>query len=163
MSSALDLDSGSGERIIMLEIRGLKGYRFVKMIISDQIEKVRDLVVQLKVKIPAMRDAKDIRIFQGKYLLLPDEDLKIIDLKEEVIVMVAMKISDNYNHYNNYMVSSVIRRSTDEAGIDREAIFSCVKKGMSRTEMDNALDFLIRDGHIYYTIDNDHFKITNGD
>ena len=32
---------------------------------------------------------KDIKIFQGKYLILPDKDLKVNILNEEVFVMVA--------------------------------------------------------------------------
>merc|ERR1712096_178101 len=33
----------------------------------------------------------------------------------------------------------------------------------SKVEMDNALDFLSSEGHIYSTIDEDHFKTTDGD
>ena len=61
------------------------------------------------------------------------------------------------------MVYALIRQSTDEAGIDRDSIFNQAKKNMSKTEMDNALDFLSSEGHIYSTIDEDHFKTTDGD
>ena len=51
----------------------------------------------------------------------------------------------------------------DEAGIDRDTIFNQAKKTMTKNEMDNALDFLSSEGHIYSTIDEDHFKTTDGD
>ena len=51
----------------------------------------------------------------------------------------------------------------DEAGIDRDTIFNQAKKSMTKNEMDNALDFLSSEGHIYSTIDEDHFKTTDGD
>ena len=34
---------------------------------------------------------------------------------------------------------------------------------MSKGEMDNAIDFLSSEGHIYSTIDVDRFKTTDGD
>ena len=111
MNSATDSDS---DRIVGLEIRGLEDCHFVKTFIDDDMKKVRDLVDKLKEMIPDVRDAEDIKMYQGKYLILPDEDLRVINLNEEVIVMVAKKIYDNYNYYDNYMVFSFIRPGGQE-------------------------------------------------
>jgi len=59
------------------------------------------------------------------------------------------------------LVYSVIKLSSDEAGCDRDTVFSQAKNTMSKAEMDNALDFLSSEGHIYSTIDEDHFKTTD--
>ena len=34
---------------------------------------------------------------------------------------------------------------------------------MSKGEMDGAIDFLSGEGHIYSTIDDEHYKTTDGD
>ena len=57
----------------------------------------------------------------------------------------------------------MIRQSMDETGLDRDSIFNQLRMKMSRVEMDNALDFLSSEGHIYSTIEEDHFKTTEGD
>ena len=36
-----------------------------------------------------------------------------------------------------------------------------VKSKMSKQELDSSLDFLSSEGHIYSTIDEDHFKTTD--
>ena len=81
MNSASD----SGDRIVRLEIRGLEDCHFVKTFIDDEMKKVRDLVNKLREMIPDVRDTEDIKMYQGKYLILPEEDLRVINLKEEVI------------------------------------------------------------------------------
>lgn len=71
--------------------------------------------------------------------------------------------NQSFGNKNYDMVYALIRQSMDEAGIDRDTIFNQAKKSMSKTEMDNSLDFLSSEGHIYSTIDEDHFKTTDGD
>ena len=34
---------------------------------------------------------------------------------------------------------------------------------MSKSEMDGAIEFLSNEGHIYSTVDDEHFKSTDGD
>ena len=34
---------------------------------------------------------------------------------------------------------------------------------MSKSEMDSAIDYLSNEGHIYSTVDDEHFKSTDGD
>jgi len=61
------------------------------------------------------------------------------------------------------MVYNVIKGGMDDAGVNRDAIFQQVKSSVSRVEMDKALDYLSSEGHVYSTIDEDHFKTTDGD
>ena len=69
----------------------------------------------------------------------------------------------SFGNKNYDLVYGVIKQSMDEAGCDRDTVFNQAKKTMSRADMDNALDFLSSEGHIYSTIDEDHFKTTDGD
>ena len=64
----------------------------------------------------------------------------------------------------NYdVVYEMIRQSTDEAGINRDLMINQVRTKMSIDEMEDAIDFLTNEGHIYSTRDEDHFRITDGD
>ena len=69
----------------------------------------------------------------------------------------------SFGYKNADLVYGVIKQSMDEAGCNRDIVFNQAKKTMSRADMDNALDFLSSEGHIYSTIDEDHFKTTDGD
>jgi len=69
----------------------------------------------------------------------------------------------SFGNKNYDLVYSVIKQTSDEAGCDRDTVFNQAKKVMSKTDMDNALDFLSSEGHIYSTIDEDHFKTTDGE
>jgi len=76
---------------------------------------------------------------------------------------VSSSSNQTFGNKNYDLVYGLIRQSTEEAGIDKDSIFSQAKKTMSKVEMDNALDFLSSEGHIYSTIDEEHFKTTDGD
>ena len=69
----------------------------------------------------------------------------------------------SFGNKNYDLVYGVIKQSMDEAGCNRDIVFNQAKKTMSKSDMDNALDFLSSEGHIYSTIDEDHFKTTDGD
>jgi len=58
-------------------------------------------------------------------------------------------------------VYQLIKSSTEEQGVDRDNINQQVRTKMSKQEMDSALDYLSSEGHIYSTIDEDHFKTTD--
>ena len=76
---------------------------------------------------------------------------------------VSSSSNQTFGNKNYDLVYGLIRQSTEEAGIDKDSIFNQAKKTMSKVEMDNALDFLSSEGHIYSTIDEEHFKTTDGD
>eukprot|EP00092_Neocalanus_flemingeri_P022140 GFUD01024016.1.p1 GENE.GFUD01024016.1~~GFUD01024016.1.p1 ORF type:complete len:277 (-),score=67.44 GFUD01024016.1:154-984(-) len=82
-------------------------------------------------------------------------------------MMKNIPVSNSARKYfgnKNYdQVYAMIRQSMDETGLDRDSIFNQLRMEMYKGEMDNALDFLSSEGHIYSTIDEDHFKTTAGD
>ena len=69
----------------------------------------------------------------------------------------------SFGNKNYDLVYGVIKQTSEEAGCDRDTVFNQAKRIMSRADMDTALDFLSSEGHIYSTIDEDHFKTTDGD
>ena len=69
----------------------------------------------------------------------------------------------SFGNKNYDLVYSIIRQTVDESGCDRDTVFSQAKKTMSKADMDKALDHLSSEGHIYSTIDEDHFKTTDGE
>ena len=69
----------------------------------------------------------------------------------------------SFGNKNYDLVYGIIRQTVVESGCDRDTIFNQAKKTMSKSDMDNALDFLSSEGHIYSTIDEDHFKTTDGE
>jgi len=71
--------------------------------------------------------------------------------------------NQSFGNKNYDLVYGMIRQSMDETGLNRDSIFNQLRMKMSKVEMDNALDFLSSEGHIYSTIDEDHFKTTDGD
>lgn len=60
-------------------------------------------------------------------------------------------------------VYGLIKQSVDSEGINVSSIFSSVQGKMSRGEMDSALEYLSNEGHIYSTVDDEHFKTTDAD
>lgn len=76
---------------------------------------------------------------------------------------VTSSAGQSFGNKNYDQVYGMIRQSMDETGLDRDSIFNQLRMKMSKVEMDNALDFLSSEGHIYSTIDEDHFKTTDGD
>ena len=69
----------------------------------------------------------------------------------------------SFGNKNYDLVYGIIRQTVEESGCDRDTVFNQAKKTMSKSDMDNALDFLSSEGHIYSTIDEDHFKTTDGE
>lgn len=73
----------------------------------------------------------------------------------------APSSGQSFGHKNYDLVYHLIKASTEEQGVDRDHINQQVKTKMSKQEMDSALDYLSSEGHIYSTIDEDHFKTTD--
>ena len=85
MNCAASFDPGG--RIINLEIRGLEECQYLRTLVSG--EKVCDLVQKLKKMMPEVNEAENIKIHQGKYLILQEEDINILNNNEEVIVTIT--------------------------------------------------------------------------
>merc|ERR1719234_242641 len=73
----------------------------------------------------------------------------------------APSSGQSFGHKNYDLVYHLIQGSTEEQGVDRDSINQQVRTKMSKQEMDSALDYLSSEGHIYSTIDEDHFKTTD--
>jgi len=59
-------------------------------------------------------------------------------------------------------VFKILRGCIREEGMSREEIHQTLQGKMTRRDLDDALEFLSGEGHIYSTTDEDHFKTTDG-
>jgi len=71
--------------------------------------------------------------------------------------------SASFGNKNYDTVYALIRSSNDPNGINVGSIFNAVQGKMSKGEMDAAVEFLSNEGHIYSTVDDEHFKTTDCD
>ncbi len=70
--------------------------------------------------------------------------------------------SNTYGNAKQDMVYKMIAACEREEGLGREELQGQLKSKLSRPDIDGALDFLSGEGHIYSTIDDDHFKAIEG-
>ena len=115
----------------------------------------------------SMNDLYNVRVSQAGWFVSLLEDINILQARPIDISIQSSHVSSFPNQsfgYKNYdLVYALIKQSTDETGIDKDSVFRGVRKNMSKNEMENALHFLASEGQIYSTIDEDHFKTTDGD
>jgi len=71
--------------------------------------------------------------------------------------------SSSFGNKNYDTVYALIKQSQDDQGINISSILQSVQGKMSKSEMDSAIDYLSNEGHIYSTVDDEHFKSTDGD
>merc|ERR1711887_359711 len=60
------------------------------------------------------------------------------------------------------MVYQVINQVKDEQGVSRDQIYGSLMGKVNRGQVDEQLEFLSSEGHTYSTIDDDHFRTTDG-
>lgn len=60
------------------------------------------------------------------------------------------------------LVYQVIMQTADEQGISRDSIYGSLMGKVNRGAVDEQLEFLSSEGHIYSTVDDDHFRTTDG-
>ncbi|XP_014367228.2 replication protein A 32 kDa subunit [Papilio machaon] len=77
--------------------------------------------------------------------------------------MVGMADSTSVNGLNprQMMVFNLIRASTLEQGISKQDMYVTLKDCMSQMEFENILEWMCGEGHIYSTIDEEHFRATD--
>ncbi|XP_041978910.1 replication protein A 32 kDa subunit [Aricia agestis] len=77
--------------------------------------------------------------------------------------MVGIAESGSVNGLNarQMVVYNLIRASTLEQGISKQDMFSSLKDRMSMVEFENILEWMCGEGHIYSTIDEEHFRATD--
>ena len=71
--------------------------------------------------------------------------------------------AQSFGNTKHDLVYGCIRQSMDNAGLHKEQLFGQIKAKMSKNEMETSLEFLSAEGHIYSTVDEDHFKSTDGE
>ena len=69
----------------------------------------------------------------------------------------------SFNNASFDFVYSVIRGSTEWLGVTRDTIMNRVGGDFTEVEVEWALDFLVCEGYVYSTVDEDHFKATDMD
>ena len=72
--------------------------------------------------------------------------------------------SNNSASFGNAKFDSVYKMVSGcdrEEGISRDELSQQLKPRLSKVDVDNALEFLSNEGHIYSTTDEDHFKTTD--
>jgi len=71
--------------------------------------------------------------------------------------------AQSFGNTKHDLVYGCIRQSMDDAGLHKDQLFAQIKAKMSKSEMETSLEFLSAEGHIYSTVDEDHFKSTDGE
>ena len=82
--------SEEGGRKINLEIQGLEGLGHLRTIVNRKMRKVKDLIDKLRELIPELKE-ESTKIYQGKYLILQDDDMSILNFNEDNIVLQIAK------------------------------------------------------------------------
>jgi len=86
----------------------------------------------------------------------------VLNLCRDDTVLKKRELSSNMFEYNNYhYVYGMIKHSVEEDGITKDAIFTQVQEKMSQVEVEDTLKYLGSEGHIYTTVDANHFKATD--
>ena len=70
----------------------------------------------------------------------------------------------NFGNKNYNWVYNIIQLGADDKrgpGVDMTCVHAKLENQMSHTDLEEALDFLSSEGHIYTTVDEDHFKTTD--
>ena len=62
------------------------------------------------------------------------------------------------NNPKHEMTYKMIMGCSRDEGLSRDEIFAQLKGRMTQADVDGSLDYLSSDGHIYSTIDDNHFK-----
>lgn len=62
---------------------------------------------------------------------------------------------------NQLKVYSVIKRCQDEAGYSAQDIQKILPEKMPLPEIEKIISFFIEEGHIFSTIDENHYKVTD--
>ena len=86
--------SNEDKRRIKLDLRrslDSPDSQFMMILLDPDARKIRDLVDMIKQLSPGMEDSDEVKVYQGKYLLLPDVDIGVIETQKEVIIIHCAK------------------------------------------------------------------------
>ena len=89
--------SNEDKRRIKLDLRrslDSPDSQFLMILLDPEAKKIRDLVKMIKQLFPGMEDSDEVKVYQGKYLLLPDVDIGVIKTQQDVIIIHCAKTKD---------------------------------------------------------------------
>jgi replication factor A2 len=66
--------------------------------------------------------------------------------------------STSFGNPKNDMVYKMILGCQRDEGLSRDELVSQLKGKVNKPDVDSSIEFLSSEGHIYSTIDDDHFK-----
>jgi len=139
------------ERKVVLDVGG------EKMCTSKEtFDKVRDK--------SGLKDERIVEQADGSYFIDADPvEFKIVlnHYRDDVCLWKCRESVSNFENNNNQLVYGIIKNSVVDVGITKDVIINQVQEKMSQVEVENTLEFLGREGHIYTTCDDDHFKATD--
>ena len=72
--------------------------KFMMVLLGPEAKKIRDLVEKVKLVCPRILDSDEVEVYQDKYLLPHDEEIALINTREDVIIIPI------YNSNNNDVV-----------------------------------------------------------
>jgi replication factor A2 len=75
--------------------------------------------------------------------------------------MGAVSMGNSFGNSKHDAVFKLLTSCTRDEGLGRDEILEALRGKMNRKELDDALDYLSGEGHIYSTTDDDHFKSTD--
>lgn len=78
-----------------------------------------------------------------------------------LVVAPVVAAGQSFGKSSYDLVYNLIRGCMEEQGVERGAVLESVGGKCSKLDVDTALDFLSSEGHIYSTVDEDHFKTTD--
>lgn len=70
--------------------------------------------------------------------------------------------TSSFQNPKHEAVFKVLRGCDRDEGLSRDEMMQALRGRLSKMDLDDALDFLSGEGHIYSTTDDDHFKTTDG-
>ena len=82
--------SNEDKRRIKLDLRrslDSPDSQFMMILLGPDARKIRDLVNMIKQLFPEMEDSDEVKVYQGKYQLLSDVDIGVIETQKEVIII----------------------------------------------------------------------------
>jgi len=102
-------------------------------------------------------------VWKSKEFRLFTMNESVIEEFKNLLTPVVNNSPDpSFNNKNYELVYGMIKKSMEVFGLARDSIYNDnqVQEKMSQVEIENTLDYLSSEGHIYTTIDDDHFKAT---
>ena len=104
--------------------------------------------------------SKKMPLVTCSYMKLAQETVNVLQSRPQAGPVAEY----DFGHKNYNWVYNIIQLGADDKrgpGVDRAWVYAKLENQMSHTDLEEALEFLSSEGHIYTTVDEDHFKTTD--